>query len=93
MADNNSGTRPAARVLFLVPEGGRARGDSEGGGFEDRLVECAAAWKTEKGNLRFKLDAIPAPLLAGQSVTFVVVYERDEPRTNDRGGRGGGRGR
>ena len=92
MAEQQRNARPSARVLFIVPEGGRPKGDQEGGGFEDRLVEVAAAWKTDKGNLRFKLDSIPAPLLAGQSVTFVVVYN-DEPEasSSNRGPQRGGR--
>ena len=90
MAEQQRNTRPAARVLFIVPEGGKPKGDQDGGGYEDRLVEVAAAWKTDKGNLRFKLDSVPAPLLAGQSVTFVVVFNEPESSSSS-SSRGGGR--
>jgi len=72
MADQQHGARPAARVLFIVPGGGRLKGDNEGGGREDKFVEIAAAWKTEKGGYRFTLDAVPVDALAGRSVTFIL---------------------
>jgi len=88
MAANNQGggTRPAARVLFIVPEAGKFRGDGEGGGREDKFVELCAAWRTERGGYRFTLDAIPADLLAGKSVTF-ILSPIDEQAQQARGGR------
>lgn len=93
MAANSTGTRPAARVLFIVPGGGRLVGDSEGGRpgeREDKFVEIAAAWKTEKGGYRFTLDMVPVELLGGSSVTFVVSpIDQPEPQQQptNRGGR------
>jgi hypothetical protein len=78
MAEQQRGARPAARVLFIVPEGGRFRGDNDGGGREDKFVEVAAAWKTEKGGFRFTLDSVPCDLLAGRAVTFIVTPISDE---------------
>lgn len=71
-SEQQRGTRPAARVLFIVPEGGAQVGDENGGGRKDKFVEIAAAWKTERGGYRFTLDCIPADLLAGRSVTFIL---------------------
>jgi hypothetical protein len=93
MAEQQRGARPAARVLFIVPEGGRLRGDQQGGGREDKFVEIAAAWLTEKKGFRFTLDSVPVDLLAGRSVTFIVSPTEPEPSStpsnqrNDRGGR------
>jgi hypothetical protein len=81
MAEQQRNARPAARVLFIVPSGGRPKGDQDGGGYEDKFVELAAAWRTAKGSLRFTLDMVPARLLAGESTTFVVVFEEPEDGT------------
>jgi len=78
MAEQQRNARPAARVLFIVPEGGRPKGDQDGGGYEDKFVELAPAWRTAKGSLRFTLETVPARLLAGQSTTFVVVFEEND---------------
>jgi len=79
MSEQQRGTRPAARVLFIVPEGGAHVGDENGGGRKDKFVEIAAAWKTERGGYRFTLDCIPADLLAGRSVTFILSPLDDQP--------------
>jgi hypothetical protein len=70
--------RPAARVLFIVPEAGAPIGDQEGGGRKDKFVEIAPAWLTERGGYRFTLDSVPAELLAGRSVTFILSPAADD---------------
>lgn len=96
MAEQQRGARPAMRVLFIVPGAGKPRSDTEGGGREDKFVEIAAAWATDRGGFRFTLDAVPVDLLAGSSVTFVLTPNREsssaEPRneqqrSNQRGAR------
>ncbi len=82
MAQQTPGARPSMRVLLIVPGAGRLRPDGEGR--EDKFVEVASAWDTERGGLRFQLDVLPARMLAGESVTFVLTPADREAAPSDR---------